>query len=181
MVVAMGRLDWKRGRWSAGVETEQIADGLRGYQPAFGDQVLYFRYDYKASLRHSVYDEAVSTGRRFSGPVELPVLDVVHTMGEVEQVDEGFYTVDTLRVSSGFRQISRTGLTHADLLNGAYLRDRIAYDGRLFRVLEMRVLGQIQRADVSVEVKATQLKPDEIVMDPQFRQYALDSTALRDS
>lgn len=174
----MGRLDWKRGRWSAGVETEQIADGLRGYQPAFGDHITYFRFDFEKSQRHAVYDESVSVGRQFAGPIEVPVLDVIHAMGAVENIDEGFYTVDSLRVSCGFRQLGRTGLTDSDLRNSGYLRDRIAYDGRLFRVKEMRVLGQIQRADVTVEINAVQLKTDELVNDPQFAQYAADPTAV---
>jgi hypothetical protein len=173
----MGRLDWKRGRWSAEVETQRIADGLRGYQPAFGDHVTYYRYDYERSQRHPVYDEAVSAGRIFSGPIDLPVLDVTHAMGEDELAEGGFYTVDAIQVNCSFRQIARTGLTHADLRNGSYLRDRLAYDGKLFRVLEMRILGQLQRSDVSVEINATQLKHDEIVNDPQFAQYAVDPNA----
>lgn len=174
----MSRLDWKRSRWSAEVETQQIADGLRGYQPAFGDQVLYFRYDYARSTRHAVYDEAVEGGRVFSGPVELPVLDVVHAMGDVEQHEGGFYTSDSVEVMASFRQMSRTGLTHADLRTGRYLRDRLAYDGKLFRVREMRILGQLQRTDVSVVIEARQLKHDEIVHDPLFAQYAVDAVAL---
>lgn len=174
MVVAVGRLDWKRGRWSAEVETQKIANGLRGYQPAFGDVVTYFRFDYERSQRHTIYDESVQAGRVFDGPIDLPVLDVTHVLGETEQDDGGFYTNDRLRASAVFRQISRTGLTDGDLRNGGYLRDRLAYDGKLFRVLEMRILGQIVRSDVTVEINAVQLKLDEITNDPQFAQYAID-------
>ncbi|MFJ1700399.1 hypothetical protein ACIOHC_36010 [Streptomyces sp. NPDC088252] len=174
----MSRLDWKRGRWSAEVETQQIGDGLRGYQPAYGDQVTYWRFDYKKSQRHPVYDEASEVGRQFIGPHEIPVLDVIHGYGGDELHEGGFYTNDSLRVTCGFRQISRVGLTHADLRTAAYLRDRVAYDGKLFRVLSMKIQGQIQRSDVVVEINAAQLKSDEVANDPLFAQYAVDPQAI---
>ncbi|MFH9606862.1 hypothetical protein [Streptomyces sp. NPDC017448] len=174
----MSRLDWKRGRWSAEVEVQQIGDGLRGYQPAYGDQVSYWRFDYEKSKKHSVYEEAVEEGRQFIGPHEVPVLDVLHGFGGNELHEGGFYTNDTLRVTCGFRQLSRTGLTNTDLRTSAYLRDRMAYDGKLFRLLSITVQGQIQRTDVVVELNAVQLKPDEIVNDPLFVQYARDPQAL---
>jgi hypothetical protein len=173
----MGRADWKRGRFSAEVETQEISEGLRGYQPAFGDHIDYFRFSHGKSKKHSVYDEAVEVGRQFAGSVDVPVLDVRHGMGDVQGQQDGFYTVDSLQVSASFRQLSRTGLTEIDLRTNNYLRDRIAYDGRLFRVREMRVLGQIQRSDVVVEMSAVQLKPDELVNDPQFAQYVVDPSA----
>lgn len=174
----MSRADWKRGRFSAEVETQEISEGLRGYQPAYGDHIDYFRYDYGRSTKHAVYDEAVESGRVFAGAVDVPVLDVRHGMGEVQNEQDGFYTVGALEISASFRQLSRTGLTDIDLRNARYLRDRIAYDGRLFRVRGMRVKGQIQRSDVVVEMSAVQLKPDELVNDPQFAQYVIDPTAL---
>jgi hypothetical protein len=174
----MVRLDWKRGRWTAEVETQKIAEGLRGWQPAWGDQVAYFRWDYAGSTRHPVYDEAIEGGRVFHGPIEVPVLSAVH-VETADSLDEGgFYTTDNVRVMAGFRQLARTGLTRADLHTGAYQRDRIAYDGLLFRVLEMRILGQIQRHDVTVEINAVQLKADEIPNDPAFAAYAVNPMAL---
>jgi hypothetical protein len=180
MVVAVSRADWKRGRFSAEVETQQIAEGLRGYQSGFGDQVLYFRFDFSRSVKHSVYDEAVSTGRVFKGPIEVPVLHVVHGFGGDTLEDTGFYTTDELKVTCSFQQLSHTGLTHADLRNGRYLRDRMAYDGKLFRVLEMSIHGQIVRADTIAVIRAVQLKADEIEDDATFGQYAVDSVALTD-
>ena len=178
MVVTVGRADWKRGRWSAEVETQEIAEGIRAYQPGFGDQVLYFRYDYSRSVEHPVYDEAMSAGRVFKGPVEVQVVHVVHSFGGDTLEEAGFYTNDALEVTCGFRQLSRAGLTHADLRNARYLRDRIAYDGKLFRVLEMSIEGQIVRSDVIVSIKAVQLKSDEIADDPSFAQYAVDPNRL---
>lgn len=177
MVVTMSRMDWKRGRWGAEVETQQIGDALRGYQPAFGDLVNYFRWDYAASAENNVYDEAVGVGRQFLGPVEVPVLHVTPRFGEDELLDSGFYTNETIQVVAGFRQLARTGLTLLDLRNGKYLRDRFAYDGSVFRVLGMNIQGKLIRSFIIVEINAVQLKPDEIVDDPQFAQYAVDPVA----
>lgn len=174
----MARIDWKRGRWGAEVETQQIADALRGYQPAFGDQISYFRFDLSRSVKDSIYDEAISTGRAFNGPVDIPVLHVIHDFGENTLEDAGLYTNDEIQVTCGFRQLSRTGLTHVDLRNGRYLRDRLAYDDKLFRVLGMSVHGQIVRSDIIITIRATQLKSDEIADDAMFRQYVQDPNRL---
>lgn len=174
----MVRLDWKRGRWTAEVETQKIAEGLRGWQPAWGDQISYYRWNYSASTRHSVYDEAIEGGRVFHGPVEVPVLSAVHVETEDALAEGGFYTNDQIQVNANFRQLARTGLTRADLRTNSYQRDRIAYDGALFRVLEMRILGQIQRHDVAVVINAVQIKSDEIPNDPSFAPYAVNPMEL---
>lgn len=174
----MSRIDWKRGRWGAEVETQQIADALRAYQPAFGDQISYYRFDYSHSVKHNIYDEAVGTGRAFSGPIEVPVLHVVHEFGGDTLDESGFYTNDEIQVTCGFRQLARTGLVHADLRNGRYLRDRLAYDDKLFRILQMSIRGQIVRSDIVVVMRAVQLKADEIPNDVVFRQYVSDPNRL---
>lgn len=174
----MSRIDWKRGRWGAEVETQQIGDALRGYQPAFGDQINYYRFDFTNSVKHNVYDESSGAGRVFKGPIEVPALRVTHTFGGDMLEETGFYTNDQIQVTAGFRQLARTGLTHADLRNGRYLRDRLAYDDKLFRVLGMAIEGQIVRTDIIVTITATQLKPDEIADDAAFSAYAIDHSGL---
>lgn len=177
----MSRMDWKRGRWSAEVETQKIGDALRGYQPAFGDQMLYYRFDFQNSQESNIYDEATGTGRVYKGSIEVPVLHVVHTMGGDDLEEAGFYTNDQIQITVAFRQFSRTGMTHADLRNGSYLRDRLAYDDKLFRVLGMAIQGQIVRSDLVVSIDAVQVKSDEVVDDVQFAEYAVDKMAIQRS
>lgn len=140
--------------------------------------MMYFRFDLAHSVEHNVYDEATGTGRAFKGPVEVPVLHVVHDFGGDSLDEAGFYTNDEIQVKCGYRQLSRTGMTHSDLRNGRYLRDRIAYDDKLFRVLAMDIRGQIVRSDIVVGIRAVQLKSDEIVDDAMFRQYVTDPSGL---
>jgi hypothetical protein len=175
----MGRADYKRGRFTAGQETRSINAGLRGYQSYAGDQVEYWRFDHADSVMDDVYDEATGAGRVFYGPYAIPVLHVVHLQGEdTAGGTKGFYTNDTLSASASFRQVALTGMTLADIRTNAYLRDRLVYDEKAFRVTRMTALGQIQRADLILAIECQQLKADEIVDDAQFRQWAVDPNAV---
>jgi hypothetical protein len=175
----MGRVDFKRGRFSVGAETRSIEKGLRGYQSVAGDVVEYWRFHKELSSTDPVYDEATGLGKIFHGPFTLPVLHVVHLQGDdLAGETQGFYTNDTLRASAGFRQLARTGLTRLDIRTNAYLRDRIVYDEKVFRITRMTALGQIRRADLIVAIEATQVKADELVDDKQFAPWAVDPNAI---
>lgn len=175
----MGRLDFKRGRFSVGAETRSIEKGLRGYQSTAGDLVDYWRFHRELSIEDPVYDEGTSVGRVFHGPFTVPVLHVVHTQGDdTIGGTQGFYTNDTLQVSAGWRQLARVGLTRTDVRTNGYLRDRITYDEKVFRITRMTALGQIRRADLIVAIEATQMKADELVDDAQFAAYAVDPNAI---
>lgn len=175
----MGRVDFKRGRFSVGAETRSIEKGLRGYQAVAGDAVEYYRFHSELSVEDPVYDEASGSGRVFHGPFSVPVLHVVHLQGDDQAGGtQGFYTNDTLHVSAGWRQLARIGLTRTDVRTNGYLRDRVVYDEKVFRVVRMTALGQIRRADLIVVVEATQVKPDELTGDVQFAAYAVDPNAL---
>lgn len=175
----MGRVDFKRGRFTVGAETRSIEKGLRGYQTVAGDFVDYYVFHYELSTTDPVYDEATSAGRVFHGPFSVPVLHVIHTQGDDRAGGtQGFYTSDTLQVTAGWRQLARVGLTRTDVRTNHYLRDRLVYDEKVFRINKMTALGQIKRADLIVEIEGTQLKPDELVDDAQFAVYAVDPNAL---
>lgn len=175
----MGRVDFKRGRFSVGAETRSIEKGLRGYQSVAGDVLEYWRFHRELSAVDPVYDEATGYGKVYHGPYTLPVLHVVHLQGDdLSGGDQGFYTNDTLTASAGFRQLARTGLTRLDIRTNAYLRDRLVYDQKVFRITRMTALGQIRRQDLIVAIDATQVKPDELVDDTQFAPWATDPNAI---
>ncbi|MFD6934644.1 hypothetical protein ACFWAP_00615 [Streptomyces goshikiensis] len=167
----MSRADWKRGRFSVVEETERLDQGLRAWQRHAGDVVAWWRFSHSRSVSHDIYDEGDEGGLAYDGPWQVPVLHATHIEAGDEQNDRGFYTTDSLEVSAAFRQITRVGLSQADVHNARYLRDRIAYDGRLFRIEQMSILGQIQRQDVIVAITAVEVKPDEVTADSVFRQY----------
>lgn len=168
----MSRLDWKRGRFSMDLETNEIEGALRGRQDQTGDEVHYYRFLEADSEMDDLYDEGSGAGRVFAGPIPVPVMHATHEEGPAEQRREGFYYNDNLHVTAGYVMLRRIGLTDMDINTQSYLKDRIVYDGRVFRVLKIEVLGQIQRRDVIVSLDATQMRADEFTGDPQFDSFA---------
>jgi hypothetical protein len=64
------------------------------------------------------------------------------------------------------------GIRYVFVHRADYLRDRIVYDNKVFRVMKINVLGQIQRRDLIVSIEATQVRGDELVNDAQFAKYS---------
>ena len=168
----MARLDRKRGRFSPDLETNEIVEGLRGYQDGFGDSVEYYRFMRDASTMHDIYDEGTNGGRRYNGPIILPCLQVIHEEAGNEDTDTGLYYNDDLHITLSFETYKRAGFPKPDLATQDYLRDRIVYDTKVFRVMKISVLGQIQRRDIIISIEATQVRGDELVFDAQFSKYS---------
>jgi hypothetical protein len=174
----MGRLDSKKGRWSADQETDRIFKGMRGWRDVSGDWLDYFRLDVAATLIDPIYDEAIG-GRVYKPALRLPVLHVTHIEGENENTDTGFYYNDTLNASIAFDQFTGVGMSHADIQTGNYLNDRVYYDQKIFRITQLAIRGQIQERDIIVGLDATQMKPDELVDDPLFSQWSEGNVVYR--
>jgi hypothetical protein len=164
----MSRLDWKNGRWMADVETDQIYMAMRGWRDVSGDWVDYYRFDSVSTQLDPIYDEATGAGRIYSAAVRIPVLHVTLVPGENENTDTGFYYNDTLSIICAFDQFIRTGMDYADVLEGNYLKDRVYYNQKVFRVLAMSPKGKIQERPTMVGIDCTQLKPDELIDDTGF-------------
>ncbi|MDP9870326.1 MULTISPECIES: hypothetical protein [Streptosporangium] len=167
----MARLDRKKGRFDPVYESDEIDGALEGYQTVYGQEITYFRYDRADSETHDVYGEADDAGRIYFAPVAVPVLSVVREEGPAEQAPAGLSWTDTLHLTASFSHLTKTGLTELDVKHGSYLNDRLAYDGRLFRVTKVAVLGQLKTRDVVVGVDAIQLKKEDIANDPQFAAW----------
>ncbi len=168
----MSRIGWKGGRFNVDFETQEIYKGLRDWQRWTGDQAEYFRFAYDQSNKDPVYGEATApSGRVFFGPLLIPALHVVHTEGAVEEIPEGFTYHDRIHVTCSFDMLKRTGLELLDIQTQNYLKDRIIYDNKVFRVYNVQILGQIQQKDIIVTFDGTQLKPEDMINDLQFAQY----------
>lgn len=173
-----GRADWKRGRFNINAETTFIHRALRGWQARTGDVLTYYRFQYAESEIHDVYDEATGAGRVFYGRWQLPALHVTHVeSANDEPRDSGLYVTDTLRAVLEFDQLTKFGLTSMDLRHGSFQRDRVAYDGLLYGVEQVSILGQVRRRDVIVVIEARQIHNDELVNDPAFTAYQDDPSA----
>lgn len=173
----MARIGWKGGRFSVDYETSEIYRGLRDWQRWTGDKINYFRFIYEQSNVDPVYGEATPpNGKIYFGPNLVPALHVIHVEGNNEERDEGFYYNDTAHVTMSFDQINRLGLGQEDITTQTqnYLKDRFEYRGKIYRVTNVQILGQIQRKPIVITLDGTQVRSDELVNDPQFAQYAQD-------
>lgn len=169
----MTRLDWKRGRFDVDFETNEIHHSLRGHQGAqIGDEIDYWRFEFATSQAHDIYGEGFGEGRKYRPPVAVPCLHVTHDEGPRSRSDTGFYFNNNIYVVCSWEQFYRTGLTEADIKTENYLKDRFIYDNKVFRVDQMHVVGQIQQRDLIVSIEGTQVKPDELLHDPQFKEWA---------
>jgi hypothetical protein len=168
----MGRLDFGSGRFDADYEINDIQQSLRGWQSEFGDNVLYYRYWGEHSQVHDIWDEGTGVGRVWHPPHEIEVLHVTHIEGGNQDRAEGQYYNDEIYITASVEQLQRLGMTELDLQYQTYLRDRLVYNFRVFRVTRMQVMGQIQKRDTIVSIEGTQVKPDEMLNDVGFEAFA---------
>lgn len=169
----MSRIDHKRGRLNADQATDRMFQAMRGYAENNGDWLWYYRYDDASTVMDDVYDEAIGDGLIFLAPVRIQCLHITHVEGGNEESERGFYYNDDLDASIAFDLFLQAGMTMADIQTGNYIKDRVVYDRKPFRVTQLAVEGQIQERDIVIGLSATQLKPDELVKDAQFAQWSL--------
>lgn len=167
----MSRLDFKHGRFNADFETNRIFTAMEGWRHSYGDVLRYYRYNSVASQLDPVYDEAVGTGRQYLAPIAVPAQHVIHVQGQNEYGEYGMYYNDTLTAFVSFAAFTGAGLRYADIETGNYIDDRVLYDRKIFRVTQLITQGQIQQRDILVLLRASQMKPDELVDDPEFANW----------
>lgn len=147
---------------------------MRGWQSVDGDWINYYRFDEAHSQVDPIYDEPYGAGLRWLEPVRVEALHVTHVQGGNEDSDRGFYYNDDLDVRVPFDLFIQAGMSMADIDTGNYLKDRIVYDRKVFRIKTIAIRGQMQQRDIIVGITGTQLKPDELVWDQQFADWAPD-------
>src|SRR6266404_9368799 len=171
----MGRIGWKGGRFNVDYETSEIYRGLRDWQRWTGDHVNYYRFEYDQSSTDPVYQEADSSnGRIYFGPNLIPALHVIHVEGDNENTVQGFNYNDEAHVTLSFDMVKKLGIGELNLATQTqdYLKDRFEYRGKIYRVTNIQILGQLQRKPIIIAIDGTQVKPDEMVNDLQFAKYA---------
>lgn len=159
------------GHFNTDAETERIFQGMSGWQGGMGDWLDYYRLDQENSQWDDVFEEAIGAGRVYKAPVRLPCQHVDHAEGGNENSENGFYQNDDLVAIVSFKTFTQAGFELVDINTGNYLRDRVVYDQKVFRVFKLAIEGQVQQRDTIVQLMATQLKADELVDDPMFAQW----------
>jgi hypothetical protein len=168
----ISRLDAKRGRYNPDKETDIIFQAMSAWQGLDGDWIAYYHLDEAKSQIDDVYDEPTGAGLVFHAPVRVEVLHSTDTRGGNEYGDKGFYTNRDLDVKVMFDKFIQAGMSLADIDTENYLKDRVAYDRKIFRVTQIAIEGKMQERNIVVNITGTQLKPDELVLDSVFADWA---------
>jgi hypothetical protein len=169
----MSKLDWKRGKFTSDWETGKIFHGLEGWRTVYGDTLRYYKFDEANSETDPVYDEAsVTGGRTYFPPITVPCLHVVAIQGENEYGEYGLYYNDSIDATISFAAFTGAGLRMADVEAGTYMNDRVLYNHKIFRITQLLSRGKIQERSVIIALHGSQMKPDELIDDPQFAQWS---------
>jgi hypothetical protein len=156
---------------------ENIDDGIEAQQQETGVLVDWWFYDEKATIVDPTFDEGADTGgRRWTGPFPMPVLQASRTEGEPVESDLGFYTIDLVTLVLGYRQAANSGLLPAVDVTNQHLRDRFVFDSRVWSPTSIQARNLLGGGGTrsTVIVRAAQVKPDEMINDPDFQAFAED-------
>lgn len=177
-----------------------IERSLKRATRAYGQTVLWYEFDPTsvededssdagAGFDDDLYDEG---GRQFGGgssrkwqaPKRVPVYQAMLDEGAEQDIGDGQYTVDRLNIITGYTFLVKSGISNPTD-RGAHIRDRIEYDGRLFRIDQFEPRGRVADTITSVRVSAVEVKDDERTSDasPWYairNQTASPSTVVAD-
>jgi len=157
---------------------EGIAEELGG---KVGVDVHWFRWqEYyleqnKNTIMDDIYDVSSSVpgqGRRWMLPFRLPVVLAQLNRGGNVMNERGFYAVDTLRLVINAGDAERM---LPDMLTeepNRFIKDRILYRGQIFTPTRVNPRGAFGYRWAVVTVDCTEVNAEELVNDPQFKQYA---------
>lgn len=150
------------------------------HQRSFGTSVLWYFFDQGASAYDDIYGEGqdFGGGRRWFGPVTMPVLSANRLEGVKIVNDDGLYSLDTINLRVSYEQVRKSGLVQ-DIahFHETHLNDRFIYDNRVWGIQEIRVTGQFDPSghDVVAMVAGSQIRADELVNDLDFGPWSLNS------
>lgn len=129
-------------------------------------------YFYQGAVVDDTYDEG---GRRWRGPVSMPVVSAVPAQGANLPSDSGMFITDTIDLRMGYRQITGRGIG-PDISTDfeTHYADRFVFRNHVYSVTAIRIDGHFdpEARDVMVRVTGGQLRADELVNDVDFTAFA---------
>jgi hypothetical protein len=153
-----------------------------------GNTVEWWIYDAEGSHIDHIYDVGSSMpnsgGRRWMGPLILPVINSTLTQGATMQNDRGFYNTDVLSLTINMDIIEKgTDLVGSNAATmphfqdlpdnpDEFLRDRIVFKGEVFSPIKMKPMGILTNQYTVWGVDCAQVNAEEMVNDIQFQKYA---------
>ena len=179
----------REGRFNVNYERSSIISGTSTEMVnTIGTTVEWWLYDQAATHIDPIYDvgsaDPATGGRRWKGPLIVPVINAFITQGSTVQNDRGFYNTDVLHLTVNVDvvedQLSLTGsnastipqLKNVEINPDDFLRDRITFRHEVWTPTRVFPRGIIKDHYTVLSIELNQVNPDELVNDPQFQHYA---------
>lgn len=181
------------GRFSIDSERKSIISGTtKELVRTVGNQIEWWFFDHENTVVDEIYDVGSSNqggGRKWLGPILIPVVTANLDQGVTVQNDRGFYNTDVLTITINMDVIdsgrNRTklgikGNSSATVPQLAkiqtnpdhYLTDRIIFRNEVFTPIQIFPEGIITDQYTLITVRCAQVNPEELVNDSQFQEYA---------
>ena len=169
------------GRFSIDYEAKSMYEGIgEELGGTVGVEVDWFRWqDYYLDENYTtiiddIYDvssQNVGEGRRWMLPFKMPVIMAQWIRGTNVMNERGFYVSDTLRLVINVGDVQRI-LPSLLTDSNTHIKDRIIYRGEVFVPTRVLPRGSFGYRWAVVTIDCNQLNPEELVNDPQFKNYA---------
>jgi hypothetical protein len=177
-----------QGRFNMDFEQKRMYEAIKeDLQHPVGVDVDWFRWqgyyldENVTTMVDDIYDVSSATpgeGRRWMLPFNMPCVTAQLVRGSNEMNERGFYVVDTLRIVLNVGDVQR--LVPEMLVNpDNHIRDRILYRGNVFTPSRVLPRGHFGYNWSVVTIECTEVNSDELVNDPQFKQYALSAKEIQ--
>jgi hypothetical protein len=160
---------------------EGIAEELGG---TVGQEVSWFRWqeyfleENYDTVVDDTYDVSNSsgptTGRRWMLPFKMPSIMAQFIRGTNVMNERGFYVTDTLRLVLNVGDVNRL-LPSLITEPNNHIKDRVLYRGQVWIPTRVLPRGSFGYRWSVVTVDLNQMNSEELVNDPQFRQYQINN------
>lgn len=156
------------GRFPMSFEMREISVGLeQDVQNPLEQWIDWWRYSSDTQI-DPIYDVGdYGGGRVWEAPIRLLVMRQEVNQGPVYPNERGFYTNDDMTFIVNESEF-RTKLPNVAYGPDPFLKDRIVWRGEVFHPTRINPRSHIHNTATTVVIEATQVKPDELVNDPQF-------------
>lgn len=159
------------GRFTMDDELDNIHDGMhQDLRMPAGHTVQWWQFDSTGSAVDDIYDVAISVedeGRYWTRPITVPCLGARVIQGQTHHDDRGFYNIDMLHLTIDMRVVWRLLPTLPEGTD-SHLRDRVVFQGQAYSPYQVWSRGLVDDKYTVLSVDLLQVKPDEMVNDPQF-------------
>jgi hypothetical protein len=144
--------------------------GMKRYQEEAGEWVQWFRFNQAATTSDPTY----STGpqRAWYPPITVPVMIGEYRRAAKNFDDDGLYLVDEVHGVISYFAFFSTTMPDPDPLGADHLRDRVAYDGRLFSVSSFIPRGRVASYFLTISFDMIEVAAEELAEDAAISMFA---------